>query len=190
VSIVAITCGGVGVGSLLGATLLARALGLGGVGLVACIASPLLVLVSTGAWLARAGSERTRRYVLACAARYADVLTWILRYLCAFVAVGRELSLLEVVAFTAVSQAALLVPLISNGLGLREWAIGLLGPALPAWARAGDLSRGLAIAGDLVHRAADVVASVPVGLIGAWYVSRRIRNARARGAETAPNVRS
>jgi hypothetical protein len=186
VSIVAITCGGAAVGSLLGATVLARALGLSGVALVACIASPLVILGAAGAWLARAGSERTRRYLLASAARYADVLAWILRYLCAFIAVGRDLSLLEVVAFTAVSQAALLVPLISNGLGLREWAIGLLGPALPVWARAGDLSRGLAIAGDLVHRAADVAASLPVGLVGAWYVSRRITNARTSTLRPEP----
>ena len=173
-SIVAISCAGVGVLLLIMVALIAHALQ--GATIVVAIMLPLpaVLLGIAGVQLRR--RELVRRYLFACCVRYIDVLTWLGRYVCAFTALGRPLALSEAVALTAVSQAAMLVPLVSNGLGLREWAVGLLGPILPAWMRSGSsLTSELSLAGDLLHRAADIIAAIPAGLIGSYVVNRNIR---------------
>jgi len=182
VSILAITCAGVAMALLVIAVLVANATGAGAV----VLAVPAGVLALGG--LAASKTERARRYGYAAAARYADLLVWMLRYLCAFAAIGRPLSLPEAGAFTAISQAAMLVPLVSNGLGLREWAIGLIGPLLPANiapAGGGTITRGVGLAGDIFHRAADIVASLPAGAWGLWYVTKRLRE---RGVPEHPSI--
>lgn len=188
-SMLAVSCGGVGVAALLIALLAAKTLGVRSAGEAALLlAGPLMGLAATSAILTR--HDLLRRYALACVARYLDVLSWMGRYLCAFALLGRPLSLLEAGVLTAISQAAMVVPFVSNGLGLREWAVGLLAPMLPTWVREGlapagaasagtgsaaALSKTAALAGDVLHRVGDVLAAVPVGLWGAAVVARRMR---------------
>lgn len=187
-SILAVTCAGVSVSLLVLVALAVHASHAATPVVVLSLALPAFLLAITG--LALRGRELPRRYMFACAIRYLDVLTWLGRYLCAFTALGRPLALSEAVALTAVSQAAMVVPLVSNGLGLREWAVGLLAPALPTWMRAGPaLTLNISLAGDVLHRAADILAALPAGLIGSYFVSRRIKSAtaapRADNATTA-----
>jgi len=73
------------------------------------------------------------------------------------------------VALAIVSQIAMLVPIAGNGLGLREWAIGLTAASLTGL----DPQAGLAA--DLVNRAVEVLVAVPVGLLSARVVSRRLK---------------
>lgn len=188
-SVLAVSCGGVGVAGLLIALLAAKAMGVQSSAQAALIlGGPLVGLAATSAMLTR--RDLLRRYALACVVRYLDVLSWMGRYLCAFALLGRPLSLLEAGVLTAISQAAMVVPFVSNGLGLREWAVGLLAPMLPTWVREGvtsagtagtpSLSKTAALAGDVLHRVGDVVAALPVGLWGAAVVARRMR---ARASE-------
>lgn len=179
-SLVAMTCAGVAVALLIVVALVAHVLHGATAAVVIALPMPAVVLFVVGVRVR--SRELVRRYLFACCARYLDVVTWLGRYLCAFAAIGRPLALSEAVALTAASQAAMLVPLVSNGLGLREWAVGLLGPVLPAWMRSGGaLTQTISIAGDLLHRAADIVAAIPAGLIGSAFVSRRLR--AAKGAD-------
>lgn len=177
-SVMALSAGAVSVVLLVAAALLARQAGGGPLVAVVCLVGPV---VGIGALAGLASlqprGDATRRYALACAVRYLDVLSWMARYLAAFAIIGRPLTLMEAVAFTAVSQAAMAVPFVSNGLGLREWAVGLLAPLLPAWTRAtplgaAPLSATLALTADVLHRAADVLVALPAGMWGAWYLAR------------------
>lgn len=177
-SIVAVTCAGVSVALLVLVALSVHALQ--GAPIAIAFALPLPAVLMVVAGVLTRSRELPRRYLFACAIRYIDVLTWLGRYVCAFAALGRPLALSEAVALTAVSQAAMVVPLVSNGLGLREWAVGLLAPVLPAWMRTGPaLSFNVSLAGDVLHRAADVLAAVPAGLVGSYFVSRRLKAAAA-----------
>ncbi len=170
-SIVAIACGVAGVLLLVGVTLAARALHADTTTTLVVLASPsLCACVAAAALRSREAASRT---TWALALRYADVLGWMARYLVLFDVVGRPLSLLEAAAFTAVSQAASMVPLVGNGLGVREWANGLLAPSLPV-----GIARGLALSVELLHRAAEVTAALPVGLVGGFLVAKRMHTAK------------
>ena len=74
------------------------------------------------------------------------------------------------------------VPLMGNGLGVREWAVGLVGPMLPTWmsAASGGLSRGLGLSADLMNRGFELAAALPVGLVCSALLARK----QAQGAET------
>lgn len=175
-SIVAVTCAGASVLLLILVAIAARALHDNTISAVIILPLPAALLAVIGVSLAK--RELVRRYLFACAVRYLDVLTWLGRYVCAFAAIGRPLALSEAVALTAISQAAMVVPLVSNGLGLREWAVGVLGPALPASMRSAPaLSFSVSLTGDLLHRVADIMAAIPAGLIGSYVVSRNIKAA-------------
>ena len=112
-----------------------------------------------------------------CAAmglRVADLIVWTLRYWVVFAIADSPVSMAQAAAVAAVSQVAMSVPLVGNGLGLREWAVGLLRASLPAWyGVAAASSAGLTA--DLVNRAAELLVAVPVGLLCAAAVTRRIR---------------
>lgn len=185
-SLTAIVCGCVGTLTLLG---LAAALSVGQphwTAALAVLAAPVPAMA--GLWLVKPLPEAFRRIGLACGLRYLDVLSWLARYVCIFEILGRPLSLVEAAAFTAVSQAAGMVPFVGNGLGIREWAIGLTGPALHTAAQRGlNLTRGLSITGDLINRAAEITIALPVGLMGGWYVARRMRQ---RAPEAPGDTRS
>jgi hypothetical protein len=149
---------------------------------------PVLVL-GIAAFVVRR-RERSRRVLLALLIRYIDVLTWLVRYMCIFAMLGRPVSLFEAAALTAASQAANMIPLVGNGMGVREWASALLAPALPtalpqaassavAQSTATTLTQSLALSAELVHRAAELLVALPIGLVSLAIVSRRIAAARA-----------
>jgi hypothetical protein len=62
-----------------------------------------------------------------------------------------------------------MVPLVSNGLGLREWAIGLLSPAIASH----DMELGLTA--DLVNRAAELIVVSVAGVPATLWLTRRAR---------------
>lgn len=132
-----------------------------------------VVLVGAGALLARGvGRERWGWLLGALSARYADMGVWALRYAVVFWVMGIEMTPVQIVMVTAVSQIAQLVPIAGGGLGLREWVVGLV---------AGSMVQAFdaALAGDLINRAAETVLVVPVGLICGAVVARRVARFRA-----------
>ncbi|MFO0827483.1 MAG: hypothetical protein U0572_04970 [Phycisphaerales bacterium] len=131
------------------------------VGLAACVVAPF------------------RALALAATLRYAEAMLTALRYHLAFELVGTPVSAQTSVAIACVSMAASLVPFVSNGIGLREWAIGLLAPVLTGY----QVEQG--IVAELVNRAAEVAMVIPTGLIGAWALWRRDR-ATPRSPDRAP----
>jgi len=132
------------------------------------------ILMPMLAMLAGIPSERFRRLSLVFCLRYLDLLVWVGRYWAVFAIIGVPLSLRESVALAIVSQIALLVPVAGNGLGLREWAIGLLAGVLPAFAGAEGTPTGLA--GDLVHRGFELGGALLVGVPALFLLSRSLRS--------------
>lgn len=108
--------------------------------------------------------------------RYLDVLVWTARYAVVFALVGSPIGVAESVAAAAVSQAALAIPFVGNGLGVREWAIGLTAGLHPGFAAgaSGVAANALGLAADLVNRTAEVLVAVPVGLASWWWLRRRL----------------
>lgn len=124
--------------------------------------------------------------VTALGFRYADLLVWSARYLVAFELVGSPVSVQQAVAIAGVSQLATLLPLVGNGLGVREWAVGLVASSLPAWFVGGTAENpGLAggLTADLVNRAFELIIAVPLGLACIGWIAARLRNA-GRSVET------
>ncbi len=107
---------------------------------------------------------------IALCVRYFDILAWVARYAVVFVLIGHPLSLAEATLITAVSQVALLIPFVGNGLGVREWGIGLALPVLSA-----EAPKALGLTADLVNRVAELVVALPVGLIGSAWLYHRTR---------------
>lgn len=165
-------------GALLGAAVL---LGSAGVALWApALAAPAALLALAGAGARAAGRDAGAAIRFAALLRYLDMLVWIARYGVVFAMVGRPLSLGEAAALAVVSQIALSIPIAGNGLGVREWAIGLTAAALPAFALKDQAdgvhdAAAVAIAADLLHRGVELVALVPVGLLASGWLARRAR---------------
>lgn len=155
--------------------------GVAAMGLV--LAGPVVVLglAATGARAVGRGSSgmvRAAWMLGALAVRYADMAVWAARYAVVFWVMGAELTPVQIVMVTAVSQFAQLVPIAGGGMGLREWLVGLTAGSL---AQAFDA----ALAGDLVNRAAETLLVVPVGLICGAVVARRLARFRAAAASGA-----
>lgn len=117
--------------------------------------------------------------LVALGLRGADLLVWTLRYWAVFSLADSPVSMAQAAAIAAVSQVAMSIPFAGNGLGLREWAVGLLRAALPLWYGASAAS-AVGLTADLLNRSAEIVAAVPVGLLCAWAVARRMRSATVR----------
>jgi hypothetical protein len=117
--------------------------------------------------LASLALPRVRLWMLAILVRYIEVLVWAVRYACAFALIGSPIDANGALALAVVSMFATMVPLFSNGLGLREWAIGLVAPFLTAY------TMELGIIAELVNRAAELVVISVAGLAGMAYLARR-----------------
>jgi hypothetical protein len=107
--------------------------------------------------------------------RYLDTMIWTLRYAVVFALVGATIDFSGAVIISAVSQAAILVPIVPNGLGLREWAVGLTAAALPPSlvTAEGQVMTAIGMAADLANRAAELLVAIPVGLLATWHLARR-----------------
>ena len=142
-----------------------RAAGLdGGWSLLACVLPALLAL-----------QPRGRTMLLALAIRQAEFSLWIARYWIVFRLVGAPIGLDTAVVLAAISVISSLIPFISNGLGVREWAVGLLTPLITGDA----VGASQAIVAELAHRTLEIAVVAPVGLVGLFAC---IRSARARGS--------
>jgi hypothetical protein len=129
---------------------------------------PLLIVASA--------FRKPRVWVVAGLIRCLEILVWALRYHAAFALLGSPLDANGALAFACLGSMAMLVPFVGNGLGLREWGIGLAAPLLTPYA----LELGLAA--ELVNRAAELVVILAIGLGGiAWLTARTRRAARGHG---------
>lgn len=106
-----------------------------------------------------------RLWVAASLVRYAEVLVWAGRYYAAFNLIGCAVEPQEALVFACISMLATMLPLVSNGLGLREWSIGAAYPMLST----GRIEQG--IAAELVNRAAEVAVVAVLGLAGLIYLA-------------------
>ncbi len=123
---------------------------------------PLLLLAIGG--LVRS----IRLWALAGLIRYVEVLIWAARYYAAFALIDYTISIEAALAFACLSMIATLVPFFSNGLGLREWAIGFAAPLLTTY----QLEHG--ITAELVNRAGELIVVLIAGLVGiAWLAHLR-----------------
>lgn len=136
------------------------------------------VLAAAGAGIGRAAGAAWWREAAGLALRSLDMLAWVGRYAIVFMLVGEPLSIDHLVAIAAVCQAAMVVPLTGNGLGLREWVVGLTLAAVSASGMREQMA-AIGLAADLVNRAAETLLAVPVGLICSYLLARRVRR---RGA--------
>ncbi len=141
------------------------------------LGGPVVVLAAAALGLRAAGgtgsgASRAAWMLGALSVRYADMAVWAARYAVVFWVMGAELTPVQIVMVTGVSQFAQLVPIAGGGMGLREWLVGLTAGSL---AQAFDA----ALAGDLVNRAAETLLVVPVGLISGAVVARRLARFRA-----------
>jgi hypothetical protein len=118
--------------------------------------------------------------------RYVDTIIWTLRYAVVFALVGSAVDFSGAVAISAVSQVAVLVPVVPNGLGLREWGVGLTAAALPSHLidAEGQVVTAIGVAADLANRAAELLVALPVGLLSSWLLARRAARRVAAGGGT------
>lgn len=187
VLIAAIVCSGVAAGVLLGATATA---GPAASGLVATVAVAAPGIALAGVWgMAWTKEQSWSCYAGAAFLRYLDMMAWTGRYAVAFALWGAPIGLGAAAVLAAVSQAVTLVPLAGNGLGLREWGTGYTTAWLSAVgvvATGGAGARDLGLAADLVNRAGELVALVPIGILGWLWVVRRLARFGLEGAAVAP----
>lgn len=160
--------------------------GAGGAVVWAVVCAGTLLAMVAGAVAARAAARPTQARLLAVLAlKYADSLIWAGRYAAVFALVGHPISLPEAVAFACVSQAAAVVPLAGNGLGLREWGVGLLASLLPSARASGEGwdAAAVGLSADLVHRGLEVAVALVLA-VGAGALLLRGRPwRRSPGAE-------
>ncbi|MEE8155857.1 MAG: hypothetical protein V3T53_12970 [Phycisphaerales bacterium] len=114
-----------------------------------------------------------RIWALAGLIRYVDVFVWAARYYAAFALIDYAISMEAALAFACISMIATLVPFFSNGLGLREWAIGLAAPLLI------DYQLEIGITAELVNRAGELIVVLIAGLAGIAYLTHLRRQSRA-----------
>lgn len=117
-------------------------------------------------------ARRTRYMAAALFLRSIDVLVWAVRYVLVFRLLDQAIGFDTALALACISMVATMVPFISNGLGLREWAVGLAAPLLEI-----SIVSPLALTADLVNRAAELVVVAVCGSLGMAMLSRRARRA-------------
>ena len=147
-----------------GFTLLAAAAIHGGVPAGWSVVAPLPGYVI--AWFV---VPRHRALVAAALLRYLEILLWAGRYAIAFSTIGLEVYFGEALALASAGVLATMVPFVSNGLGLREWAIGMLAPLLTPH------SLGHGVTAELVNRLAELTVVVPVGVVALFDIARRTK---------------
>ncbi len=143
----------------------------------------LMVLTPVGALAAAAvvvgrsqNAMRASNIVLGLAFSLADMAIWMARYAATFALVGAPLNPPQAAAVTGVSQAAMVVPLTGNGLGLREWAVGLTGSLLPeSLTGAAPVAQPAALSADVLNRGLEVAIAVALGTACSALIAARLR---------------
>jgi uncharacterized membrane protein YbhN (UPF0104 family) len=105
-------------------------------------------------------SPRLRTLALALLVRQAELALWTVRYWAVFRLVGAPIDLETAIVLGSVSVIATLLPIVSNGLGIREWVIGILAPLISHE----PVSTSQAIVAELVHRVAEISVMAPLGI--------------------------
>ena len=100
--------------------------------------------------------------------RYADMLVWALRMWVSFAIVGTQIDLHTAILIAAAVQIAYLFPLTGAGLGVVEWAVGLVATFAIV-----DATPQIGIAASLVSRVSELPVTVISGLIGSAYIAKR-----------------
>jgi uncharacterized membrane protein YbhN (UPF0104 family) len=151
------------------------------------VAMSLVALVVVGLWVSRAGASwwwvavaplawvpllagPATRIVGACLMlRTVELLVIALQSWAAFRLSGWDIEPMTAVGVAVVAAVANLTPFIGNGLGVREWAVGLAAPLL------GGYETDAGLAAQLTGRAVDAVMAIAMGGPAlAWIASRRI----------------
>ncbi len=150
------------------ALLLAAVAGLAGGTRVWPLLVPLPILAAMALWARRrwADAWSPARLPAPCALllgvllRYADMALWSGRYWVAFALIGQPLPFAQAALVAAVAQVAMAAPV---ALGVREWVVGLFSAITV-----------VGLAADVVNRAAEMAAALPVGLASlAWLAAQR-----------------
>ncbi len=120
---------------------------------------------------------RLRTLSQALLVRQAELALWTLRYWAVFRLVGAPIDLETAIVLGSVSVIATLLPIVSNGLGIREWVIGILAPMISHE----PVSTSQAIVAELVHRAAEVAVMTPIGIASIAVLVRHNRRRALQG---------
>jgi len=134
-----------------------------GRGLVVGVTTPVVLLAAATA------IRPARLAATATLVRYLEVLVWAVRYHAAFTLIGAPIEPDVAVAFACVSVVATMVPFVGNGLGIREWAVGLLAPVLTGY------QLELGVGAELINRAAELIVITGLGIAGMAWLRRRAR---------------
>ena len=137
------------------------------------------VLLTIGSMATRKSSEKASALLAAGVARWLDMLIWSARYWVVFRLIGSPIDFSHAVLFASVAQIILFIPLTGNGLGFREWAIGLVASRLVATV----VTVGLMA--DLVNRIAELAVAIPTGLIAWAILSRSLATQREANESTS-----
>lgn len=149
-------------------------------------AAPPALLGLLGLWAYRSPPRPDPefwRIPTSLAVRWVELLVWAARYSVCFALIGAPIGFGAALAFAAITGLGMLIPLTGNALGVREWIVGLAAPLLPVGLTLQtslDMHTGLTA--DLTNRAIEVLLAVPVGIIAAAWVARRVRTASRSAA--------
>lgn len=148
-------------------------------GLMVCLPVPALAVFAVYARAKRPEPDpEVWRVIAATSVRYAELLVWGVRYQVCFAMIGAPIAWGGALALGALTRLAVMAPIVPNGLGVREWSVALAAPLLPmGLVASAALTRQNSLMADLLNRAVEVAVAIPLGLVGAWWVARRLRRA-------------
>ncbi len=127
----------------------------------------LMVGVGVGLLILGTMVPSVRLPAVAALIKTGELLVWSVRYWAVFQLVGVSLSVDSAIVMACCAVGISTIPLAGNGLGLREWLVGLLASALA------NVSLEQGVAADLVHRALEIAAVAPLGALSFIWVLRR-----------------
>lgn len=131
-------------------------------------------------WVPLLAGAATRMAGACLVLRTAELLVIAVQSWAAFRLSGWEIEPMTAVGVAVVAAAANLTPFVGNGLGVREWAVGLAAPLL------GGYETDAGLAAQLTARAVDALMAVAMGGPAlAWIASRRIAPAPGAALDSA-----
>ena len=151
----------------------------GGIWIDALAAPVWIVAICGGVWGLARPQNVIASFLAATLFRMLDAFVWTLRYGIILGLLGLPPDMGTAFVIAAAAQAAMYVPLVGNGLGVREWVVGAVasvvgnGPGLTKDIFTRSMPTGLSI--DLMNRAAEMLVLVPLGLVCCGWVAHRVR---------------
>ncbi len=114
-----------------------------------------------------------RQFAAAFFIRIFETCIWALRIHISFQLIGQPINTPAALALACIANAANTIPFIGNGIGIREWSVGILAP-LVAGVPLAD-----ALTAELLGRAAEVLFFIPAGLSSWPMLHSRLRVRRS-----------